>query len=90
MDTGNDVSYTYKGFRLQALYALWRILRSTDDSTFQPEGKEDLAVLDSTNNLLEVIQVKAYSSSLTLSSLKLGESNSFFKRVSTAVLREKG
>jgi hypothetical protein len=82
MDTAPNISYTYRGYRLQALYALWRILESTDDCFFQPEGKEDLAVLDSSDNLVEAIQVKAHSTPLTLSSLQLGESNSFFRRAS--------
>lgn len=86
MDTSHDLSYTYRGYRLQALYALRRILTSTDDSVFQPEGKEDLAILDSSDNLLEAIQVKAHNLPLTLSSLRLGESNSFFRRASLYII----
>lgn len=78
-----DIAYTYRGFRLQALYALWRIFTSSEDTLFQPEGKEDLAIYDSSKKLIEVIQVKAYSGNLTLSKFDLNNSNSFFNRGSS-------
>lgn len=56
-----------KGYRLQTLYILYRILSSKDpEITFQPEGNEDLAIYKN-GQLIESIQIKAYSSSLTLS-----------------------
>lgn len=37
----------YRGYRLQALYILKRILRpGSDEYIFQPEGCEDLDILD--------------------------------------------
>jgi len=76
-----DATHVYKGFRLQALYTLYRILDDKMNLVFEPEGKEDLSVLDSNSNLKEVIQVKAYSKNLSLSSLKPKKLNSFFYRV---------
>jgi hypothetical protein len=78
-----DATPAYRGYRLQALYTLSRILESNDSAnlTFQPEGEEDLAIFDASNNLLEVVQVKAYSENLTLSSLKPDKRDSFFYRI---------
>lgn len=77
---GSDISYTYRGYRLQALYALWRILKSSHDQIFQPEGVEDLDIFGPNVAKTESIQIKALSTPLTLSSLNVGDSNSFFKR----------
>lgn len=53
----------YRGYRLQALYILKRILSQGEDETvFQPEGMEDLDILDSDGNLIEAVQVKSYPS----------------------------
>jgi hypothetical protein len=76
-----DATPAYKGFRLQALYALFRILDDKENLVFEPEGKEDLSILDSNSNLKEVIQVKAYSKTLSMSSLKPNKPNSFFYRI---------
>lgn len=81
-----DVSHTYRGYRLQALYALFRILESKNDATlvFQPEYKEDLAISDSDGNLLEVIQVKAHlSDDLVLSHFCPKKPDSFFYRTAS-------
>ena len=79
----SDATPAYRGYRLQALYTLSRLLESNDSAnfTFQPEGKEDLAIFDASNNLVEVVQVKAHSQDLALSSFKLKKSDSFFYRV---------
>ena len=71
----------YRGYRLQALYTLARVLEPGDSarSVFQPEGKEDLAVWDANGNLREVIQVKSYPN-LTLSHLTSDGSTSFLHR----------
>ena len=71
----------YRGYRLQALYTLARILEPGDSarSVFQPEGKEDLAVWDANGSLREVIQVKSYPN-LTLSHLSSDGSTSFLHR----------
>lgn len=80
----SDATPAYRGYRLQALYTLARILDSSDPAnlTFQPEGAEDLALLDASNRLVEVVQVKAYSTNLVLSSLSPSKADSFFYRVS--------
>ncbi|HVB25625.1 MAG TPA: hypothetical protein VNG51_27055 [Ktedonobacteraceae bacterium] len=67
----SDATPAYRGYRLQALYTLWRILSSRDDEqlVFQPEGEEDLAVFDVYGHLLEIAQVKAHEEDVTLSSL---------------------
>ena len=58
----SDATPAYRGYRLQALYVLWRILESEDSAhlIFQPEGYEDLAVYDSEETLLEVVQVAVF------------------------------
>lgn len=70
----------YKGYRLQALYTLDRLLALSGDSNLvlQPEGKEDLDILED-GYTCEVVQVKSYPS-LTLSDLELDKSGSFFRR----------
>lgn len=58
-----------KGYRVQALYTLRRILgQGENDIQFQLEGEEDLDVLDTLGRLLELVQVKKYDS-LKLSDL---------------------
>ncbi len=71
----------FRGFRTQTLYIVNRILNHTEDEfKFQPEGKEDLAVYDNNINLKEVVQVKNYSTNLSLSSLSPQKDDSFFRR----------
>lgn len=51
----------YRGYRLQALYILKRILTpETDECVFQPEGKEDLDIRNAGCKLIESVQVKSY------------------------------
>lgn len=51
----------YRGYRLQALYILKRILRpGSEEDIFLPEGFEDLDILDRNGKLRESIQVKSY------------------------------
>lgn len=71
----------YRGYRLQALYTLGRMLEPEVGAglIFQPEGEEDLDVLDSQGRLLEVVQVKSYAS-LVLSQLLTEKPGSFFQR----------
>jgi hypothetical protein len=88
MFLSSDATPAYRGYRLQILYTLFRILDQEDNANlvFQPEGHEDLSIQDDKGNLLEVIQVKArYSSNLTLSSFK----ESFFKRANSLLSNEK-
>lgn len=69
-----------KGYRLQALYTLFVILKESEEGIiFQPEGKEDLAILKD-NTLVKTIQVKAYKDSLQLSSFSPDKKESFFHR----------
>lgn len=79
----SDATPVYRGYRLQALYTLARVLEQHDGDAFifQPEGKEDLAVFNSSNTLLEIIQVKERSADLTLSSFEPEKPGSFFYRV---------
>src|SRR3989442_614604 len=89
----SDATPAYRGYRLQALYTLWRILESEDSAhlIFQPEGYEDLAIFDSKETLLEVVQVKAHEGDLGLSSLlppkpkpgSLPRRDSFFYRAAS-------
>jgi hypothetical protein len=77
MPQSNGATPAYRGYRLQTLYALFRILDQEGNNhlVFQPEVLEDLSIQDEKGNLLEVIQVK--SSDLDLSSFK----KSFFIRI---------
>ena len=70
-----------RGYRLQTLYILSRLMNvESRELLFRPEGKEDLDIYTSDGQLLETVQVKAYTSSLTLSSLSPQKDSSFFKR----------
>jgi hypothetical protein len=71
----------YRGYRLQALYVLGRMLSSdlNGDLVFRPEGIEDLDITGPDGVLLEAVQVKSYGS-LALSDLLAGERTSFLHR----------
>lgn len=83
MPSRSDATPAYRGYRLQALYTLSRVLEPTGREQFiyQPEGKEDLAVFDARHNLMEIVQVKAYSQDLTLSDFEPKKKDSFIYRV---------
>jgi hypothetical protein len=83
----SHASHVYRGYRLQALYALYKILTAENvvESIFQPEGNEDLSVFDPKENLLETVQVKAYTSNLTLSDFSPEKPNSFMYRSSKLI-----
>ena len=71
----------FRGYRLQTLYILSRLIDVEDqDLLFRPEGKEDLDIYTSDGQLLETVQVKAYSANLTLSNLTSEPNDSFFDR----------
>lgn len=78
----SDATPAYRGYRLQTLYILARILGSDANTEliFQPEGAEDLAIRETSDRLLETVQVKAYSSDLTLSVFSPEKVDSFFYR----------
>jgi hypothetical protein len=80
MTTDGDATPAYRGYRQQALYALYRILTDTI-AKFQPEGKEDLAIFSGTEQLSEIVQVKSLSHALTLSDLEPGKKDGFFARL---------
>lgn len=81
----SDATPAYRGYRLQTLYTLARILEPHEntDLVFQPEGAEDLAVWKTSGILLEFVQVKAYSGNLTLSSFSPSKRDSFLERANT-------
>ena len=81
MSSGGAKS-AYRGYRLQALYVLFRIFKSGTSRRliFQPEGHEDLAIFDEAGDLSEAIQVKAHTRALTVSTFSPEKSNSFFRR----------
>ncbi len=83
----SDATPAYRGYRLQTLYILSRILECNNktDLIFQPEGAEDLAIWNKNDHLLEVVQVKAFSGNLTLSSLAPNKNDSFLYRVNELI-----
>jgi hypothetical protein len=90
-----DASPTYRGFRKQFLYILWRILcdDNNDNLVYQPEKIEDLAIFElKTGNrrnelssqaliIKELIQVKDHSAPLTFSDFNSHSEDSFFHRI---------
>lgn len=72
-----------RGYRLQSLYTLHRLLSAgADRLVFQLEGREDLDIYGPSGDLLEIIQIKAHSSNLTLHDLNPdGKRDQFFRRV---------
>jgi hypothetical protein len=81
----SDATPAYRGYRLQHLYTLWRILETSEQEgiIFQLEGQEDLDILDSHGNLLDVLQVKAYGDELVLSTFSPDKADSFFYRIAS-------
>lgn len=78
--TDPGVASVYRGYRLQTLYALSRLLASIEQLIYRPEGIEDLDIYSSDGRLVESIQVKARTANLTLSDFSPGSSHSFFSR----------
>lgn len=76
----DDPTATYRGYRRQALYCLYRLFDDglSDDTVIQPEGNEDLEIQNHSGQRLEVVQVKDYSANLTASHFK----TSFYNRIS--------
>lgn len=77
--TQDDPTATYRGYRRQALYCLYRVFDDglSEDTVVHPEGNEDLEIRSKSGQRLEVIQVKDYTSDLTASSFK----PSFYRRI---------
>jgi hypothetical protein len=78
-----DIAPTYRGYRKQALYALFRILTDTDADRrlYKPESAEDIGVYNASGLLLEAVQVKDLSQGLSLSALKPHSPDGFFARL---------
>lgn len=77
----DDPTATYRGYRRQALYALFRLFDNTlpTNAVIQPEGNEDLAIYDHSGTLIEIVQVKDHTANLTASSFK----PSFYQRIAS-------
>lgn len=69
---------SYRGYRIQGLYILSRILETEPNLIFFPEGIEDLAIKED-NTLKEIVQVKSYDG-LILSNLDPSNKGAFFHR----------
>ncbi|WOK04833.1 hypothetical protein RT717_17255 [Imperialibacter roseus] len=70
-----------KGYRTQALYSIHRVMEDGNpDLIYVPEGIEDLDVFDQNGILLECIQIKATTGTLSFSNLISGKKGSFFHR----------
>ncbi len=77
-----------EGYRKQALYTLACILQPEGhDLVFHPEGTEDLAVYHGKRRL-RVVQVKAYTDNLTVSSFSPEKPQSFFHRTAKLALED--
>jgi hypothetical protein len=76
----DDPTPTYRGYRRQALYCLFRLFDDglPDNYVIHPEGNEDLAIYNPDGELIEIVQVKDHSSPLTVSSFE----QPFYKRIS--------
>lgn len=83
----DDATPAYKGYRRQALYTLARVLAPHDglDLIFHPEGIEDLAILDSHERPIEIVQVKSHTDSLAVSTFSPDKPGSFFERSAEAL-----
>ena len=71
-----------KGYRVQFLYSLLRILsHNEDEAQFHPEGKyEDLDIYDINGEAIEIIQVKALKKVMSLSDILVSDDNCFIRR----------
>ena len=79
--TESGASAALRGYRLQTLYILSRLMNAESHKhIFRPEGKEDLDIYTSNGQLLETVQVKAFTPNLILSNFSPQKDNSFFKR----------
>ena len=81
----SDATPTYRGYRLQSLYTLSRILSDNKHLIFRPENKEDLEILDRNHSTVEIVQVKAHTDPLTLSDFSPDKEDSFFRRIAREV-----
>ena len=61
-NANTGASAAFKGFRTQTLFILNRILCAKSEHIFYPEGAEDLLIKTQNGDIVEVIQVKNYTS----------------------------
>lgn len=78
---GIDISTTYKGFRLQALYILFLALSQEGRWKYFPEKVEDLTVEDENGNLKTLVQIKSSYNNISLSTFEPQQKHGFFKRI---------
>ena len=77
-EQGTDSSW--KGYTSQSLYILYRIVNADFGYDYYPEKLEDLMIKQG-NEVIEVVQVKDYSSELTISDLDASKkSEGLFRR----------
>ncbi len=71
-DYPDNPTATYRGYRRQALYCLYRLFDDAlpNNCVIIPEGNEDLEIRNSADEPLEIVQVKDYTDDLTVSALK--------------------
>jgi hypothetical protein len=89
MQTNRGGPAAIRGFRLQTLYAIHRLLETAgSDWIIKLEGQEDMERWSIRDEAIEFVQVKAYSAPLTLSNLEPNQTNQqgkkeppFFRRV---------
>jgi hypothetical protein len=88
----SDATPAYRGYRLQTLYTLDRILseESNEGLVFKPEGAEDFDIRNMDGRLLKAVQVKAFSSNLVLSSFSPAKENSFLYRANDLLYTHDG
>lgn len=88
--TSSGAESAYRGYRHQALYTLFRILADEKRHrlTFRPEGEEDLAIYDDAGHLLEVVQVKSYSTPLSLSDFFPSNKRAYLRRTTTLLAQQ--
>jgi len=80
-----------RGYKVQFLYSLNRILSYKDsESEFHPEGQfEDLDIYNQNKEVSEIIQVKGYSKTITLSNILSNKENTFIRRALKAYRENK-
>ncbi len=87
--TDIDISSTYKGFRLQALYCVYLALKGEDHWYYIPEKNEDLTIQDEKRNTRRLVQVKSSVNNITLSTFEPEQKLGFFKRAEQHIKDDK-
>lgn len=87
----NGAISALKGYRVQFLYSLLRIIsHKKSEFEFRPEGKyEDLDIYNENGEVIEIIQVKNYKKTLTLSDILSSKENTFIRRALNAYKENK-